>query len=393
VGLKGDAQLQYTGEDGNKLKRLLTGLGEMDPGHVHWIKGTSVQQVRTRLAEIGRRIKTAQLSGQKVFLQFYYTGHGAARAFHIGGESLAFSEAKALLGGEEPEARVYVLDVCFGASFFATKGFATTPPVRLQIDLDQATRGEVLISSSAGNEQAYEVRNLGGSVFTSHWAMALRGAGDRNRDGQVTLFEAYNYAYDRTVAYSRETLNLPQHPSFQMDLTGAKDLLLTRPLQMRSGLLFRQCKPGLYHVLDQSRSLPIGEIRLPDKGEFTLAVDPGRYRIDYLPEPGPTLSTQVRVSDESLAAVFPDAFLPGNALAATGKGPLSPTQNPSSESHPSNPNSTTPFSLTENEYTPNPWRLNVHAGGVWMRHGSLSRALDQPTRFQSQSGGLPTLNP
>ena len=45
----------------------------------------------------------------------------------------------------------------------------------------------------------FVLRVLGGSLFTHHLLSAMRGASDSDGDGQVTLFEAYSYAYERTL--------------------------------------------------------------------------------------------------------------------------------------------------------------------------------------------------
>ncbi len=319
-GLAGDKPLQYAYNDGLRLEKLLRGLGQMQPDHVHLIRTESAAEMHGKLEAIGNTIAELHGKGRKVLLQFYYTGHGGGRNFHVGGETVGFGEVKALLEKGKPEARIYVLDVCQGASFFASKGFSTTQPVRVAIEIDKATKGEVTISSSAVEEQAYEVKTLGGSIFTSNWEMALRGAGDRNRDGQVTLFEAYNYAYDRTVAFSRETLNLPQHPSFSIDLTGAKDLQLTRPGTDQGGLLFRDCPVGNYALLDLKRGIPVGEMRIPEAGDFSLALEPGSYRIDHSSASGPVVSAQAEVGGTAFTPLREEQFTRRARGFALGKG-------------------------------------------------------------------------
>lgn len=318
-GLPEDKPLRYAYQDGEKLERLLATVGHVEPANLFYLKSERREELRQEVARAGERVAALKQAGRKVFLQFYYTGHGAAKNFHFSDGPLGFDAVKEALGGIKADARVYVLDVCFGASFFTAKGFKTAPPVQLQMEMDKGAKGEVTISSSGGDEQAYEVRTLGGSIFTSHWIMALRGAGDRNRDGQVTLFEAYNYAYDRTSGYSAETLARPQHPSFQIDLTGARDVMLARLLKS-SGLLFRGCPPGNYNVLDLGRGHPIGELRVPEGEEFSLALERGRYRVQYLPAKGRPLSADVELPASGITQLSFDAFHPVAAATGQGKG-------------------------------------------------------------------------
>jgi hypothetical protein len=333
-GIEGDRPLRYAHRDGERLESMLGSVGQIEPANLFLLKAEGKDGFLANLARIGDRIAELKAARRKVFLQFYYSGHGGAKRFHFADGSLAFDEVKAALGGSKADARVYVLDVCFGASFFNSKGFRTAPPVQLQLEMDQAARGEVTISSSSMDEQAYEVKSLGGSIFTSHWIMALRGAGDRNRDGQVTLFEAYNYAYDRTSGYSAETLDRPQHPSFQMDLTGARDVTLARLLQTSTGILFKGCPAGLYNVVDLQRGIQIGELRIPEGEEFTLALEPGKYRVFYMPgsnagdaatgKPGaaraPSQAADLVLANATMAALPFTAFKAQTAAQGLPKG-------------------------------------------------------------------------
>jgi hypothetical protein len=323
-GMGGDRPLRYAYRDGERLEQMLSSVGQVEPANLFLLKVEGKDDFRESLERIGKRIGELKAGNHKVFLQFYYSGHGGARYFHFADGRMSFDEVKAALGGDRADARVYVLDVCFGASFFTAKGFRTAPPVQLQMEMDRAAKGEVTISSSSVNEQAYEVRTLGGSIFTSHWIMALRGAGDSNRDGQVTLFEAYNYAYDRTSGYSAETLDRPQHPSYQIDLTGARDVMLARLIQSSTGILFKNCPAGLYNLVDLKRGSQIGELRIPEGDDFTLALEPGRYRVQYLPQPanGRTLAADIDLPAAAMTPLPFAAFTPQAPGAGVPKGSI-----------------------------------------------------------------------
>ena len=74
-----------------------------------------------------------------------------------------------------------------------------------------------------------ESDEIQGSFFTHHLTTGLRGDADQNRDGRVTLDEAYTYAYARTVAATAATRGGAQHPTYEYDLRGAGDVVLSRP--------------------------------------------------------------------------------------------------------------------------------------------------------------------
>ncbi|MBF0430173.1 MAG: hypothetical protein HQK83_02755 [Fibrobacteria bacterium] len=323
TGLEHDKKLSFAYEDGKRVHNILANMGDIPQEKLFLIQEEGVAAVCTQLRQIAKIIETEKQAGKKIFLQLYYSGHGAHSHFHIGKERLSFKEVKNLLAVDNIDARVFILDVCYGASFFTAKGFTAIEPQPVEVKVDEMTKGEVIITSSAVNEQSYEVKPLKGSIFTSHWLMALRGAGDQDRDGQISLFEAYNYAYHKTVAYSQETLNRPQHPSYDMNLQGGKTLVLTRPLEMSSGLIFKNCPAGEYAITDLGRRLSIGDVYIPPGGDFSLALEKGTYKIQYNPRDESPQQTQIQLATNGLTSLSFDSFTTATPRVASGKGPES----------------------------------------------------------------------
>src|SRR5207248_10935165 len=82
-------------------------------------------------------------------------------------------------------------------------------------------------------------------------AGGVLGGADRSGDGRVTLFEAYAYAYDRTVADTAESAAGAQHPTFSYDLAGNGDLVLTDVAVRHEGVYFpREAPGGVYYLVD-----------------------------------------------------------------------------------------------------------------------------------------------
>jgi hypothetical protein len=106
---------------------------------------------------------------------------------------------------------------------------------------------------------------------------ALRGAADRNGDGRVTLFEAYSYTYDRTLAASSEAWAGGQHPSHEIDLRGAGDLVLTRPGGRSSGVVLGEELAGRYVITSALSGELIAELDKQRGRRMRLALDAGRY--------------------------------------------------------------------------------------------------------------------
>jgi hypothetical protein len=278
-GITGESPLSYSMQDAKRISQALQEVGEVDSTMLLIIEAKSPKQVLQEIEAFAISLSKTTHNQPQLLLQFYYSGHGSEQNFHIHNQRLAFADVKSTLSLAKAQATIYVLDVCYGASFFTAKGFKTAPPVRLSMQLQDWTKGEVIISSSARNEESFEVKSLEGSVFTTQWVMGLRGAADKNRDGKVSLFEAYNFAYEQTVTYTAEKLHATQHPGYSMELTGAQDVLLSRPVAASSGIIFDRCPPGVYQIFNHSRQVMVGEVRIPEGEAFSLALEAGNYEV------------------------------------------------------------------------------------------------------------------
>jgi hypothetical protein len=137
----------------------------------------------------------------------------------------------------------------------------------------------VILTSSSSDEDSQESDLVGGSYFSHHLASGLLGGADKSGDGRVTLFEAYAYAYDRTVADTAETAAGAQHPTFSYDLAGNGDLVLTDVAARREGIyLPREAPGGVYYLVDRQGFVAAEIVKNAD-GDRRVALAPGKYRV------------------------------------------------------------------------------------------------------------------
>ena len=129
-----------------------------------------------------------------------------------------------------------ILDSCRSGALLALKGGTLGQPFDIRLADDLVSTGEAMIASSAADEAALESSEIGGSFFSHHFISGLRGAADASGDGVVTLAEAYQYAFARTLRTTSDTTVGPQHPAYDYHLAGRGDLVLTR-LQQPSAVL------------------------------------------------------------------------------------------------------------------------------------------------------------
>ena len=92
------------------------------------------------------------------------------------------------------------------------------------------------MASSTAEELSQESDAFKGSYFTHHLVTALRGAGDTDGDGRVSLDEAYRYAYRRTLASTARTKVGEQHVTLETDLAGQGEIPVTFPAEASAKL-------------------------------------------------------------------------------------------------------------------------------------------------------------
>ena len=237
--------------------------------------GGTAGDLRQAMARIGARLAGAP--GEHLVV-VYYSGHADAQALHMGASSFALAELQAALAALPAAARV--LDprrVSGRGPDTRAGGGHPGPGFEASLEGAPSTRGLAILAASAGSEAAQESDQLGGSVFTHYLQVGLAGLADRNRDGSVSLGEAFDYASERTLATTMGTTTGPQHPTFRLDLTGRDDLVLTRP-GLR-GVGYGQIHldvPGWYFIRRRDGTIAAEVV---SHGAETLALDAGPYEV------------------------------------------------------------------------------------------------------------------
>lgn len=114
---------------------------------------------------------------------------------------------------------VLIADACH-AGAFSQVGVRTKSLDKSLDSLVRAFRessGKVIMTSSKPEELSQEKENLRQSVFTHFLIKGLRGEADTDRNGVVTLREAYDYAYEQT----KNETDGAQHPQLEGTVVGS----------------------------------------------------------------------------------------------------------------------------------------------------------------------------
>jgi len=266
-GLPGEEPLRQTGADADRLAGVLVELGGFAPGAVRVLKDRTAADVLDAIDAVAR---TAPAS----MLFFYFSGHADAAALHPEGTLLPVDLLLHRLRSVGAELRVAVLDACGSGGGPRPRGSSPAPPFPLS--REEGPTGDVLIVSSAEDEQAFEGDS--GGVFTVHFGTGLRGAADADGDGQVTIGEAYGYAYAQTLRSTLAASTGPQHARFQYRLEGRRDAVLTR-LVDGARLTLRSQSDGAYVIFDARERSVVAELPARAGEARRLALAPGGYVI------------------------------------------------------------------------------------------------------------------
>jgi hypothetical protein len=270
--------LLYARADARKVYDILTRLGGVRTDDAQLVLDGSAQDLLAAIEQTERRAADAHTHGERTALVFYYSGHAKDGALRLGDTRLPLDSLKARIAASPVDVRIAILDSCRSGELTRTKGARRAPAFQIQADGPRDAKGLVILTSSASDEDSQESDLVGGSYFSHHLASGLLGGADRSGDGRVTLFEAYAYAYDRTVADTAETAAGAQHPTFSYDLAGNGDLVLTDVAARREGVyLPREAPGGVYYLVDR-QGFVAAEI-VKNETDRRIAVPPGRYRV------------------------------------------------------------------------------------------------------------------
>lgn len=277
AGGPGQEALRYAEVDAQRISEVLITLGGYDAQHVTRLLQPSGSELFATLEQLERTLAKHAQAGEATRFFFYYSGHARADALNVGDDRVELSALRQRILELPATLSVVVLDACQSGSFARSKGVGKAADFSFNSVGELSQEGIAVIASSTGKELSQESDELQSSHFTHHLLVALRGGGDSNGDGAVTLSEAYEYAYGRTLSSTSTTRVGEQHVTLETDLTGHGDVALTRPVDANAHVIVPA--PLAARVLIQHEpSLSVAaELDKVAGQAITLALPPGRY--------------------------------------------------------------------------------------------------------------------
>ncbi len=270
------AKLWFAEKDAERFERALRELGDFGPEQVELQRGQGVEAFRQALARAEAKIKAARAAGEKTLLVVYYSGHAGGAGLEFGNERFSFDELKEAAARSTAESRIVIVDACEAGMLTQVKGARAEARVDFALPVDDV-RGTAFIASTAVGESAQESAAIGGSFFTHHLETALRGAGDADGDGLVTMAEAFRYTASATVSATSATQTGAQHPTYDFKMSGRGDVVLA-DLRRAEAKLLVPVDPGSLYVLKGPKGL-MAEVPA-GSAELALALPAGEYAVE-----------------------------------------------------------------------------------------------------------------
>ena len=315
-GIGGDPRLRFSESDTAQLAELLVRLGGFARERTSILLARTAGDLRLTLADLTARLRSTP--GDHLVL-IYYSGHADAQSLHLGSSLFPLPQLRDAVEALPASTRVLVLDACQSGVLTVPKGGHPGPGFDVELGKGEI-KGLAILAASSGSELAQESDQLRASVFTHFLQLGLSGLADRNRDGNVSLGEVFDYTADHTLAATMGTTTGPQHPTFRVDLSGRDDLILTRPGMAGPGYgRLRLDVPGWYFVRRSDGAIAAEIIT---NGEDSVALAVGQYEITRREQDALDVAT-VMVGDGAAATVSgaPTHVVAFGRMVRKGQGP------------------------------------------------------------------------
>lgn len=271
-GTRNLANLKYVKNDINAVKEILSSNCSFNEQNIHTLYNKTPLEVKSILQKIKPKIS----SSEKDLLFFYYSGHADNNSLIMGMDRYPLSELKKNIKSIPSSMKILVFDACQSGSFARLKGGSIDSPFLLHEDNN--IEGQVVLYSSSASEYSQESDYYRQSIFSFHLVNALKGCADASGDMQVTLNEAYQYAYGQTVASTINSVGGIQHPGYLLNIQGKGNVVLADMRSNHNGIVLDKEIKGSIAVLDPAKNI-ISDIIKKDSTEMFIALNSGKFTV------------------------------------------------------------------------------------------------------------------
>jgi len=282
-------RLQYAVSDAENLINVLKDMGGIMTGDSVLLKEPDRDTFFSYMKKMQDKVAQAKSQYRRVEAVFYYSGHSDENHILLGRDKVSYKELKDAVSKMKADVRIAILDSCASGAFTRLKGGKKKSPFLLDTAYDM--QGYAFMTSSSSDESSQESDRIKASFFTHNLVTGLRGAADMTHDGRITLQEVYQYAFSGTLTQTEKTINGPQHPNYDFQLTGTGDVILTEISHSSAVLVLTKDIAGKIFIHDDKNVLVVEMIKAAGR-TIELGLDARKYRITIIYD-GNVLETQI----------------------------------------------------------------------------------------------------
>jgi hypothetical protein len=324
-------RLKYAESDARSFAAVMEELGGVRSEDLVLVVNPDLSRFQSAFLRVQQMVKS--LTGEeRPELIIYYSGHSDDEGLILGHERFAWEDLRRQISDVPADVKVAILDSCSSGSLTRAKGGTARPAFLFDASADM--KGHAYLTSSSAEEAAQESDKIGGSFFTHFLISGLRGAADTVGDGVVTLNEAYAFAFQETLASTEKTEYGPQHPAYDINLTGSGDLVLTDLRAASARLGISEDVAGRLYIRNDRGVLAV-ELNKVEGQRVELGLEPGTYGVVLDAKTG-RLGTQLRIAAHQRALLSLSSLHRVTVDRATARGgaaaaPVEATQTRSSD--------------------------------------------------------------
>ena len=269
-------QLRYAVSDARSMSRIFSSMGGISQTDNIILVEPAMAEVNRQLENLGKLSALSRRNKQRTELVFYFSGHSDETGLLLNRERYSYQELRERINKAQFDMKIVILDSCSSGAITRAKGGTKTQP--FLFDSSVSAEGYAILTSSSADEVSQESDRIRSSYFTHSLLAGLRGAADSVGDGRVTLNELYRYAYTETLAKTETSLYGLQHPSYDIQISGSGDVVLTDIKEISAGIIFSEELTGRISIRDSSDFL-VAELTKVTRKPLELGLEPGLYRI------------------------------------------------------------------------------------------------------------------
>jgi hypothetical protein len=269
-------RLRYAVSDANSVSKVFYEMGGIADEDSVLLIEPSIRDINRRIDALHEQVRRAKGTNKRTEIIFYYSGHSDEEGLLLNREKYPYRELRDKINSIPSDMRIVILDSCASGAFTRLKGGEKTRPFLMDSSL--TAEGYAFLTSSSADESSQESDRIEASYFTHSLVAGLRGAADSVGDGRVTLNELYRFAYSETMARTETSVYGTQHPSYDIQISGSGDLVLTDVKETSAGIVFDEKLTGRLSIRNSQDHL-IAEITKTAVRQLELGLEPGDYRI------------------------------------------------------------------------------------------------------------------